>query len=205
MTDVAATGPDGVAVDIVRDAAAMIISVSEEITDVLGWLPSEFVGHPSTDFIHPEDQPSAIAAWFEMIDTPGETRTWQGRYRTSDGAWKWVTCVNFSMLDDSENSVVKTTMRPVTVDQVSVAEELRARKQLLSRLSDAMPIGMFQIDTDRAVTFTTIGCTRSLATRRPRRSTRSSRSLTTTTAPSWTRRWTPSWPTKQSMTSNSVS
>jgi diguanylate cyclase (GGDEF)-like protein/PAS domain S-box-containing protein len=143
-----------VSVSLVRDATAVIISVGAEITDVLGWLPGEFVGHPSTDFVHPEDQLSAVAAWFEMIETPGETRTWQGRYRTSDGAWKWVECVNVSLLDDPDHPVVKTTMRQVAVDQVSVAEELRARKQLLSRLSDAMPVGMFQMDVARAVTFT---------------------------------------------------
>jgi diguanylate cyclase (GGDEF)-like protein/PAS domain S-box-containing protein len=151
---VAAPEPDGVSVDIVRDAAAVIISVGEEITDVLGWLPGEFIGHPSTDFVHPEDQPSAVAAWFEMMEAPGVTRTWQGRYRASDGAWRWVESLNVSHLDDPQNPIVQTTMRLVAVDQVSVAEELRARKQLLSRLSDAMPIGMFEIAADRSVTFT---------------------------------------------------
>ena len=154
MINVPASEPDGVSVAIVRDAASMIISVGEEITKVLGWLPDEFVGHPSTDFVHPEDQPTAVAAWFEMIDRPGEMCTWQGRYRTSDGAWKWVECVNVSMLEDPVNPVVRTTMRHVAVDQVNVAEELRTRKQLLSRLSDAMPIGMFQIDADKNATFT---------------------------------------------------
>jgi diguanylate cyclase (GGDEF)-like protein/PAS domain S-box-containing protein len=43
-------------------------------------------------------------------------------------------------------------MRRVT-DQVSVAEQLRARDQLLSQLSDAMPVGMFQIGNNRAITF----------------------------------------------------
>jgi diguanylate cyclase (GGDEF)-like protein/PAS domain S-box-containing protein len=152
--NVVVSDSNGVSVDIVRDAASMIIGVGDEITEVLGWRPSEFVGHPSTDFVHPEDQPTAVAAWFEMIDRPGETRIWQGRYRTSDGAWMWVECANVSMLEDPVRPVVKTTMRQVTVDQVNVAEELRERKQLLNRLSDAMPIGMFQIDVDRAVTFT---------------------------------------------------
>jgi diguanylate cyclase (GGDEF)-like protein/PAS domain S-box-containing protein len=88
-----------------------------------------------------------------MIEAPGETRSWQGRYRTSDGAWQWVECINYSQLDDPTAPAVLTMMRRVAVDQVSVAEELRARKQLLSRLSDAMPIGMFEIDIERNVTF----------------------------------------------------
>lgn len=153
IMNVAASEPDEVSVVIMRDAAAMILSVSEEITEVLGWRPEEFAGHPSTDFVHPEDQLSAVAAWFEMIDAPSETRIWQGRYRTSEGAWQWVEIVNFSMLEDPDNPVVMTTMRRIEGDQVSVAEELRAGKQLLSRLADAMPIGMFEISADRAITF----------------------------------------------------
>jgi diguanylate cyclase (GGDEF)-like protein/PAS domain S-box-containing protein len=147
-------GIEAVSVSMVRDATAVIISVGEELSDVLGWRPDEFVGHSSTDFLHPEDGPSAIAAWIEMIDAPGETRTWQGRYRTADGAWQWVECVNTSHLDDPKRAVVMTTMRRVTVDQASVAEELRDRKQVLSRLSDAMPVGVFEIDAKRVITFT---------------------------------------------------
>jgi diguanylate cyclase (GGDEF)-like protein/PAS domain S-box-containing protein len=153
MNDLPA-GPDSAVAGLVRDAAALIIAVDDAITGVLGWLPEQLLGRPSTDFIHPEDQPSAVAAWFEMIEAPGETRTWQGRYRTSEGTWKWVECVNVNMLADPDSPVVRTTMRHVAVDQVSLAEELRARKQLLSRLSDAMPVGMFQIDTNRTITYT---------------------------------------------------
>ena len=152
MSDASST-PDGVSVSITRDASAVIIWVGNEITDLLGWSPSELLGRASTEFIHQEDQPSAVAAWFEMLKAPGQTRIWRGRYRTFDGVWKWVESINVNMLEDPENPIVLTTMRQVSGDQVSLAEELRARSQLLSRLSDAMPIGVFQIDTDRAITF----------------------------------------------------
>jgi diguanylate cyclase (GGDEF)-like protein/PAS domain S-box-containing protein len=149
----ASSTPEGVSVEMTRDASAVIISVGHEITDLLGWPPSELLGHPSTEFIHPEDYPSAVAAWFEMIEAQGQTRIWRGRYRTFDGAWKWVESVNVNMLEDPENPVVLTTMRQVSGDQVGLAEELRARSQLLSRLSDAMPVGMFQMDSNRTITF----------------------------------------------------
>ncbi len=147
-------GDESPSVTVTRDAAAIIMSVGEEMTEVLGWRPAQLVGRPSTEFVHPEDQPSAIVAWFKMIDTPGEAHNWEGRYRTPQGEWRWVECVNVNRLDDADNPVVITTMRQITVDKVGLAEELRARKQLLSRLSDAMPIGMFQIDSDRTITFT---------------------------------------------------
>jgi diguanylate cyclase (GGDEF)-like protein len=89
-----------------------------------------------------------------MIDAPGETRRFEGRYRTPEGEWRWIECINVNRLNDPDNPVVETTMRKITIEKVSLTEQLRARQQLLSRLSDAMPIGMFQIDSDRTITFT---------------------------------------------------
>jgi diguanylate cyclase (GGDEF)-like protein/PAS domain S-box-containing protein len=124
------------------------------MTEVLGWRPEQLLGRPSTEFIHPEDQASAIQAWFEMISAPGETGRWEGRYQASDGSWRWVECSNVNRLDDESDACVVTTMKQISVEKISLAEELRARKQLLNRLLDAMPIGMFQIDTSKAITFT---------------------------------------------------
>jgi diguanylate cyclase (GGDEF)-like protein len=133
---------------------------------VLGWRADQLVGRASTEFLHPEDQASGIAAWFAMLTAPGDTRVWRGRYQGADGSWKWVETVNVNRLDDPHEPVVSSTMTLVTVEQVSLEEELRARKQLISRLSDALPVGLFQIDTDRRVSFTNdrfhtiVGCPR---------------------------------------------
>ena len=137
-----------------RDAAALITSVDAAMVEVLGWRPDQLVGRASTDFIHPEDQPSAIGAWFSMLTAPGDTRVWRGRYQSADGTWKWVETVNVNRLDDADHPTVASTMALIASDQVSAEEELRARKQLLSRLSDALPVGLFQIDTTRHITFT---------------------------------------------------
>jgi diguanylate cyclase (GGDEF)-like protein len=87
-----------------------------------------------------------------MVTSPGSTRVWRGRYQTANGEWAWVETVN--RLEDSDIPVVVTTMTRVTVEQASTEEELRAREQLLSRLSDALPVGLFQIDVTGHVTFT---------------------------------------------------
>lgn len=77
-----------IAVTITRDSAALIISVSDNITEVLGWHSEQLIGRPSSELVHPEDQPSALIAWFEMVQAPGATRAWQGRYRTREETWK---------------------------------------------------------------------------------------------------------------------
>lgn len=140
-------------VTMTRDGSGVIVSVGPGMEQVLGWGAEDLVGRPSTELIHPEDQPAAISTWFSMLDAPGQSRTWQGRYRGSDGNWRWVETVNVSHLDDPSAPVVLTTMRLADGERVNLAEALRAREQLFSRLSEAVPIGVFQMDAEGTVTF----------------------------------------------------
>jgi diguanylate cyclase (GGDEF)-like protein/PAS domain S-box-containing protein len=138
---------------LVRNEAAVIVAADGATEDILGWDAPELVGNASTSFIHPEDQPSAVAAWFEMLGQPGAVVTWRGRYRGRDGAWRWVETTNTNHLDDPVEPRVISSFVRVTAHEVGIEEELRARKQLLAQLSDALPVGLFQIDRNRHITF----------------------------------------------------
>jgi diguanylate cyclase (GGDEF)-like protein/PAS domain S-box-containing protein len=138
---------------LTRDSAAIITSVDDAITDVLGWTPGELIGNPSTEFIHPDDQPSAVAAWFEMLAAPGATGVWRGRYRSAAGTWCWIESVNENHLDDPDDPIVVSTITPVTVNEVSIEEELRARTQTFAALADALPVGVVQFNADAHITF----------------------------------------------------
>ncbi|MGO9560337.1 MAG: diguanylate cyclase [Acidimicrobiales bacterium] len=133
-----------------RDSAGLITSVEDSVTEMLGWRADELVGLPSTSLVHPDDQGSAITAWMAMITSPGTTQEWRGRYRTADGSWRWVETVNRMDLDVP---FVSSTFTTVTIEQASVEDELRAREQLLSRLKDALPLGVFQMDVHGNITF----------------------------------------------------
>jgi diguanylate cyclase (GGDEF)-like protein/PAS domain S-box-containing protein len=139
---------------LVRNDAAVIVAAEGEVREVLGWSAEDLIGLASTSLIHPEDQASAVGAWFEMLGEPGGTKTWRGRYRSADGIWQWVESSNTNLLDDPDDPRVESSIVRVTDDQVGIAEELRARKQLLTQLSDALPVGLFQLDVSRCVTFT---------------------------------------------------
>src|ERR1700683_5744652 len=56
---------EGASAVVTRDAAAIIISVGEEMTEVLGSRPEDLLGRPSPEFPHPGGQPRAIVARFE--------------------------------------------------------------------------------------------------------------------------------------------
>lgn len=143
LTDDGCSAPEA---HLTRDELAIITWVDERMGDVLGWQPGDMVGQPSTLFIHTEDQATAVAAWFEMRENPGKTVQWRGRYRTAAGDWQWVETENTNCLDDPVHPVVHTVMRRFTPTAAGVAEELRARKQLLNRLADAVPVGLFQLE-----------------------------------------------------------
>jgi diguanylate cyclase (GGDEF)-like protein/PAS domain S-box-containing protein len=139
-------GSDDVVVRLSRSEGGIITAVSDEITELLGHRPSDLVGTPSTEWIHPDDQAGAVQAWMTMLAAPGAVGEWVGRYRTSSGGWSWIASVNVNHLDDSARPHVETTMRAASVETVSGEEELRRREELISRLAEALPVGVFQVD-----------------------------------------------------------
>jgi PAS domain-containing protein len=112
-------------VEMMRNIVGVIYSVDGSVVDLIGWRPDEMIGSSSTRFIHPDDQPGAIAAWVKMLDSPDGVGLWRGRYQSAFGAWVWVETAN--TFEDSEEPMVRTLMTSVTVDQVSMEEALYAR------------------------------------------------------------------------------
>ena len=145
-------GTESPAVQMTRDVVGVITSVDEAIFELLGWRPEQLIGSPSTSMVHPADQPGAIAAWMDMITTPGCTGIWRGRYKTRKGSWRWVETEN--RFDDRDVPRVVTSIKEVSPVEASLEEQFQARGQLLNQLSDALPVGVFQVDLDGHITLT---------------------------------------------------
>jgi diguanylate cyclase (GGDEF)-like protein/PAS domain S-box-containing protein len=143
--------PPALVVSMVRDRMATVTEVDETISDLLGWRPADLVGRPSTDFIHPYDQANGVRSWVSMLEQPGRTVTWYGRYRTAAGGWLWLELTNTNHLDDPTHPRVVSTLAATEDRPPSVEEQLLAREQLLSLLADALPVGLVEVDVHRAV------------------------------------------------------
>ena len=139
-------------VQMTRDSSGVITSIDEAIFELLGWRPEDLVGSPSTSLIHPADQPAAVAEWLAMITSPGRTGTWRGRYKTAQGSWMWVETEN--RFHEGADPKVITSMRQVSPEQASLEEQFLAREELLTQLSDALPVGVFQVDLGGKITLT---------------------------------------------------
>jgi diguanylate cyclase (GGDEF)-like protein/PAS domain S-box-containing protein len=139
-------------VEITRDPLGVITSADDTVFELLGWRPDQIVGSPSTTLIHPADQPGAVAAWMDMISSPGSSRIWRGRYKTAYGSWRWVETTN--CFQDGDVPRVVTQMNAVSSEEASLEEQFQAREQLLNQLSDALPVGVFQVDLEGHITLT---------------------------------------------------
>src|SRR6202034_1540546 len=73
------------------------------------------------------------------------------RYLSKDGNWIWVETSN-DFHADEEGSTVVAQLIDVS-DEMAATEALRHNERFLRRLTDTVPVGLFQINGDGSVAF----------------------------------------------------
>jgi diguanylate cyclase (GGDEF)-like protein/PAS domain S-box-containing protein len=136
-----------------KDERASIIEVDEAFGEILGWSPEEVAGKRSLDLMHPDDHALAVENWMEMIARPGPARRLRQRMLHKDGSWVWFEITNHNLLPDPDYACVVCDMADIS-EEMAAQEALRAREQLLDRLTGALPVGVLQIDNERKVVYT---------------------------------------------------
>jgi diguanylate cyclase (GGDEF)-like protein/PAS domain S-box-containing protein len=136
-----------------KNELAILASIDEATTRMLGWKPEEMVGRRSLEFVHPDDQERAIENWMEMLSRPGQSARMRMRHSCHDGSWQWLEVTNHNLLDDADSGYVLAEMVDIS-DEMAAQEALRAREQLLHRLAEAVPIGLLQVDRERRIVYT---------------------------------------------------
>jgi diguanylate cyclase (GGDEF)-like protein/PAS domain S-box-containing protein len=129
-----------------------ILSVDDAFQQLLGFSPAEVVGRRSVEFIHPDDHDRSVANWLDLLST-AEPRRQRLRHRHAAGHWVWFEITNHNRLDDPTQACVLTEMIDIT-EEMTAQESLRASQQLLARLTDALPVGVVQLDRARRVVYT---------------------------------------------------
>jgi diguanylate cyclase (GGDEF)-like protein/PAS domain S-box-containing protein len=150
--DMARVGPPRFAT-IRKDERSFVIGISSGVTAILGWSSEEMVGRRSLEFVHQDDHPLAVDNWMEMLAKPGPGRRIRQRLRRKDGSWVWFEVTNHNLLADPDHRCVVGEMVDIS-DEMAAQEALRAREQLLNRLAEAIPVGLFQIDAEGRIVYT---------------------------------------------------
>jgi diguanylate cyclase (GGDEF)-like protein/PAS domain S-box-containing protein len=136
-----------------RSELAYVIEADEAASAMFGWPADVMIGRKSIEFVHPDDQSRAIDNWLEMLGAPGRVSRWRGRYLNADETWSWVETTNHNRLQDPAHEDVLTEMVNID-DEMSMHEELRSREELIRQLTQAMPVGVIQVDQTGRIVFT---------------------------------------------------
>ncbi len=135
-----------------KNLTATILDVDDAATRMFGMAASDLAGQRSLDLIHPDDHERAIESWMQMLSAPGEGHRVRLRHRCGDGGWKWLEITNFNHVDDPSRGYVLAEVLDIS-DEMAAHEALRAREQMLRRLTESLPTGVLQFDCDGAVRY----------------------------------------------------
>lgn len=112
--------------------------VSPGVAGLAGWTPGEMIGHPFTDFVHPDDR-QAVRDGRAAADSGG-TRRFRLRLLLKDGGYRWVDVLLRTRFDDAgvavqrfgswrdaeEEMRLQSSLRAALSGSVRSAERLRA-------------------------------------------------------------------------------
>jgi diguanylate cyclase (GGDEF)-like protein/PAS domain S-box-containing protein len=135
-----------------KDELSVITGIDEAVTAMLGWTADEMVGRRSLEFVHFQDQDYAVATWMRMLSMPGASTRLRLRHRHRDRSWRWLEVTNHYWPGDPDNHRVVTQLIDVS-SEVDALNALRANERLLTRLADALPVGVLYVEADRRIAY----------------------------------------------------
>jgi diguanylate cyclase (GGDEF)-like protein/PAS domain S-box-containing protein len=136
---------------VTEDESGAVLDCDEAFTQMFGYTLDELHGTSVLEHLHPDDQGRAIEGWLAMLST---RRTQQARIRRrrKDGTWMWVDTAVHNFLNQPDRNYVLVEIVDVSAE-MHAQEALEEREELLRRITDAMPVGLLQVDTDGNVVY----------------------------------------------------
>ncbi len=136
---------------LTEDEGARVLGADEAFTQMFGYTEAELLGKSVLDQIHPDDQGRAVEGWLAVISSNRAQQT-RLRRRRRDGSYMWVDTTLHNFLNVPGRNCVVVEIIDISAE-MAAQEALHEHEQLLRRLTDAMPVGLLQIDTDREVVY----------------------------------------------------
>ena len=136
---------------LTEDEGAKVLAADDAFTEMFGYTEEELLGKSVLDQIHPDDQGRAIEGWLAVLATRRAQQT-RLRRRTKYGGWIWVDTTLHNFLSDPQRNCVMVELIDISAE-MQAQEALHEHEELLRRLTDAMPVGLLQIDTQRDIVY----------------------------------------------------
>jgi diguanylate cyclase (GGDEF)-like protein/PAS domain S-box-containing protein len=136
---------------LTEDEGARVLAADDAFTEMFGYSEEELIGKSVLDQIHPDDQGRAVEGWLAVVASNRAQQTRLRRQR-KDGSYMWVDTTLHNYLNQPGRNCVVVEIIDISAE-MQAQEALHEHEQLLRRLTDAMPVGLLQIDTDRDVVY----------------------------------------------------
>ncbi len=136
---------------LLEDEGAKVLAADPAFTQMFGYSEQELLGNSVLDQIHPDDQGRAIEGWLAVLSTRRAQQT-RLRRRRRDGSWMWVDTTLHNFLNDPERNHVLVELIDISAE-MQAQEALHEHEELLRRLTNAMPVGLLQLDTEQGVVY----------------------------------------------------
>jgi len=129
----------------VLDRTGKATFVSFAVGFFLGYIPSEIVGRPFSDFIHPEDRPRLKENFLKTIS--GQSQSNEYRVLTKSGEIRWVRASARPILESNRIVGVRGMLMDIT-DRKEAEEALRQSEQRYRSLVDNSLTGIYVTQDD---------------------------------------------------------
>ncbi len=136
---------------LTEDEGARVLAADDAFTEMFGYTEAELLGKSVLDQIHPDDQGRAVEGWLAVISSNRAQQT-RLRRRRKDGTYMWVDTTLHNFLNHPERNCVVVEIIDISAE-MAAQEALHEHEELLRRLTDAMPVGLLQIDVARDVVY----------------------------------------------------
>jgi diguanylate cyclase (GGDEF)-like protein/PAS domain S-box-containing protein len=136
---------------LMEDEGAKVLGCDDAFTEMFGYTAEEMLDKSVLDQIHPEDRGRAVEGWMAVLSTRRDQQT-RLRRKRKDGSWVWVDTTLHNYLNQPGRNYVLVELIDVSAE-MEAQEALQEREELLRRLTDAMPDGLLQLDTDRNLVY----------------------------------------------------
>jgi diguanylate cyclase (GGDEF)-like protein/PAS domain S-box-containing protein len=136
---------------LTEDEGACVTDCDEAFTQMFGYELDEMYGKSVLDQIHPDDQGRAVEGWLTVLSTGRDQQT-RLRRKRKDGSWMWVDTTLHNCLNEPGRNCVVVELIDISAE-MQAQEALADREELLRRLTNAMPVGLLQVDTEQAVVY----------------------------------------------------
>lgn len=100
-------------ITLLGEKGAVLFS-SPSIKRILGYESTELDGKIVFDFVHPDDAPSVLNAFAELVQKPGEVKKVEFRFRHKYGSWRVFESIGGNLIKNPAVSAIIVNSRDIT-------------------------------------------------------------------------------------------